>query len=284
MGTDAVRRAIYTCRTCRPVAMRLSLALLLVALAVPALAQSEPGAHRLFLTPTARPVPAATVQLGVTDVFVPTAAVGVGGGFSLGTAVVAVPASHLAGILFVEPKLTVWDRPGVALAVGATVRANPFQNGAIHAIPYAVATAERGRWAGTAGVGGRVNYERRASPCQFLRDPRIGCGAVAEQGRSLSVVEAPAAFAGLEARTSERWTWIVEATAVPDQSVGYGFDTGELERGPVHYDLTLGAGFRVTTGRAAIDAGLIVGRDADGPSTSAPLVAPWLSASVGLGR
>ncbi|WP_420456616.1 hypothetical protein [Rubrivirga sp.] len=257
--------------------------LALVVLAVPASAQ---GAHRLFLAPTARPIPAGTVSLGVTNVFVPTAAVGVGSGVSVGAGVVAVPASELAGIVFVEPKLTVWDRPGLALALGVTARANPFQNGAVHAVPYAVATAERGRWAGTAGVGRRVNYERRASPCQFLRDPRINCGSVGEQGRSLSVVAAPAAFGGLEVRTSERWTWVVEATAVPDQVVGYEFGTGEgrLERKPVHYDLTLGAGFRVTTGRAAVDAGLIVGQDANGSTAPAPLVAPWLSVGVGLGR
>lgn len=266
--------------------MRFSLVVLVLATAVPGMAQEAHGAHRLFLTPTARSIPAGTAHLGVTDLFVPTAAVGVGAGVSVGAGVTAAPASHLAGIVFVEPKLTVWDRRGLALAVGATVRANPFQNGAVHAVPYAVATTERGRFAGTVGVGGRVNYERRASPCQFLRDPRINCGSVAAEGRSLSVVAAPAAFAGLEVQTSNRWTWIVEATAVPDQTVGYGFDTAEggLERGPVHYDLTLGAGFRVTTGRAAVDAGLVVGRDADGSSTPAPVVAPWLGVGVGLGR
>lgn len=248
------------------------------------MAQDARGPHRLFLTPTARSIPAGTVHLGVTDVAVPTAAVGVGGGVSLGAGVTAVPVPNLAGILLVEPKVTVWDRPGLALAVGVTARANPFQDGAVHAVPYAVATVEGGRVAGTLGVGGRVNYERRASPCQFLRDPRVGCAAGGPQGRSLSVVAAPTAFAGLEVRASERWTWVAEAVAVPDQIVGYGFSTPELERGPVHYDLSLGAGFRVTTGQAAVDAGLIVGRDADGFADSAPIVAPWLSVGVGLGR
>ena len=58
----------------------------------------------------------------------------------------------------------------------------------------------------------------------------------------------------------------------------------ELESGPVHYDLTVGAGARVALGRASLDLGLVVGRDADGASEPAPIVAPWLNVTLGLGR
>ena len=276
--------------------MRLLLAALAL-LAAPALAQPAsggPSGHRLFLAPTARPVPAGEGRVGLTQLAIPTAAVGVGGGVSLGAGVVAVPAPSLAGVLFAESKWTVWDRPGLALAVGVTGRANPFQNGAVHAVPYAVATAGRGAVAGTVGVGGRVNVERPTNFWPYRVDwtPALCCGDVwaEDPGRTASVVPAPAAFAGFEVRASSRWTWIAEATALPDQTLGYGWGYGSpeedrrgLARGPVHYDVTVGTGARVQTGRAAVDFGLVVGRDADGQGPPVAGIAPWLSVTVGLG-
>lgn len=275
--------------------MRLLLAALLLGLAAPALAQSAgPAGHRLFLAPTARPVPAGQAAVGLTQLAVPTAAAGVGYGVSLGAGVVAVPVPSLAGIVFVEPKWTVWGGPGLAVAVGVAGRANPFQNGAVHAAPYAVATAERGRFAGTVGVGGRLNYERRSSPYDYLRsagptvEPCCYEPAAHPARWAVSVVPAAAAFAGLEVRANDRVTWIVEATALPDQNVGYRFAALdapwlEVERGAVHYDLAVGAGMRVVTGRAAVDAGLLVGSDADGYAAPVFGAAPWLGVTVGLG-
>lgn len=277
--------------------MRLLLVTLLLSLAPPAFAQSAslagPAGHRLFLTPTARSVPAGQGRVGVTQLAIPTAAVGVGRGVSLGAGVVALPIPDLAGIVFVEPKLTVWDRSGLALAVGVAGRANPFQNGAVHAVPYAVSTVGRGRFAGTFGVGGRVNYERRSSPYDYFRTdgPVVGCCSdwTAEAAnRTVSVVPAPAAFAGLEVRATDRVTWIVEATALPDQNVTYHFAAHgasglELKAGPVHYDLAVGGGMRVATGRAAVDAGVVVGSDADGYAAPVLGVAPWLGVTIGLG-
>ena len=260
----------------------------LLAVAVPAAGQSAPSGHRLFLAPTARPVEGGAV--GVIDLAVPTAVVGVGGGVTVGAAVVVAPTPDLAGIVLVEPRWTVWDRPALAVAVGVAARANPFQDGAVHAAPYVVATAGRGGLAGTVGVGGRASYERRLGPWSYFREgSSTDWTPAGARRRTVHVVPAPAVFAGLEARVSERTTWIVEATALPDQTVGYGHATPggadvALEGGRVHYDLTVGAGARVALGRTVLDLGLVVGRDADGASEPAPIVAPWLGLSVGFGR
>jgi hypothetical protein len=265
-------------------------------LAAPALSQTAPEGHRLFLAPTARP--AGGVTVGLTQLAIPTAAVGVGGGVSLGAGVVAAPTPELAGVLFVEPKWTVWGRPGAAVALGVAARANPFQNGAVHAVPYVVATAGRGRVAGTLGVGGRLNVERGPDGWwTALRNtaPTVCCADVrpVDSRRRASLVCAPAAFAGLEVRALDRWTWMLEATVLPDQewtaryenpaAAEYG-QSVRLVRGPVHYDAAVAAGARVTTGRTAVDFGLVLGRDADGAGTTVPGVAPWLSATVALGR
>ncbi|MDT0632105.1 hypothetical protein RQM47_05995 [Rubrivirga sp. S365] len=295
-------------RPAPPRALFALLAFLLAAVpAVPALAQSArpaPGAHRLLIAPTARPVPAGEWRLGVAEFIVPTAAVGGGGGLSLGAGVIASPASEFVGTVFVEPKWSVVDRPGLAVALGATGRIDPF--GAlgvdVAVTPYAVTTvgnaAVVGGVAGTVGVGGRVNLGR---PFQrLIGAPTIDVGVyTGERGAyRVDVVPAPAAFAGLEVRASEAVTLLLEAGALPDRTLSYrvGGDGGYLidpvpgvqdpglHRSSVYYDLSLGTAARFAVGRAAVDVGVLFAYDAEAYASTMPQVAPWLNVTLGLGR
>lgn len=282
----------------------LALALLLVA--APVAAQSGaggPASHRLLLAPTARPVPVGQTRLGLTELAVPTAAVGVGHGASVAAGVVAFPHRDVAGLLFVEPKVTLVDRPGFALALGATGRVDLFRDGESTAVPYAVVTAGDRRVAWTVGLGARLDVERPPYPVYNLHDDALGTPPLLDgmvlasrPARRAHLVAAPAGFVGLEAQASRRLTLLVEAALMPDQDVriaGGGCVTCSAdgspsafayELGPLHHDLTLGAAARIEAGRAAYDLGLVVVRDADGYARAVTGLAPWLSVAVGLGE
>lgn len=307
MGLDAGRGGPSVwprrpARHARP-AMRLVLpralvALVLAALAVPVVAQdgpARPDGPRLFLAPTARAVPGGAGQLGVAMFVVPNAVLGAGRGVSVGAGVLPI-----TGALLAEAKWSVVDRPGLAVAVGATAQANPNRYADAYALPFAVATVGRGGAAATVGVGGRVGVQAVAFPnVGFRDDPGRGvacpaggpCSAADEwyRGRRERVVHgvrAPAGFAGAEVRVNRELTLVAEATAVPAQSVvdaaAGGDGVGGREVGPVRYFLSGAAGVRVAVGRAVLDLGAVATSDDDG-ATVVRAVAPWFGVSVGVG-
>ena len=273
------------------------------ALAQPVLAQpapSGPAGHRLLFAPTARAVPAGEWRLGVTELLVPTASAGLGSGVSLGAGVLVGPAPVESGIVFVEPKLTLVERPGLAVALGATSRVDPASARGVDAsvFPHAVATVGRGRLASTVGLGARVNV-RRALTAEPLPGPTVDPLPAGPGPYALDLVPAPAVFAGAELGFTRRASLLLEATALPDGGAtngGFiecatGLTAAQVEayiRQPtapstVRYTLTGGAAARYATRRVALDLGLAVVRTDDGGA--APLVepAPWLNVTVGLG-
>ena len=287
----------------RPAPLRALAALVLVALAAPAAAQDapaqgaavQPDGHRLFLAPTARAVPGGAGRLGVAMFVVPNAVLGAGAGVSVGAGVLPI-----TGALLAEAKWSVVDRPGLAVAVGATAQANPNRYADAYALPFAVATVGRGGAAATLGVGGRVGVQAVAFPSLGFRDgpargvvcPADGpCPTVDEwyrgrRERVVHAVRAPAGFAGAELRVNRELTLVAEATAVPAQSVVDavvgGDAVGGRGVGPVRYFLSGAAGVRVAVGRAVLDLGAIATSDDDG-ATVVRGVAPWFGVAVGLG-
>ena len=288
----------------------LAAALVASALAPPAAAQTaprEPAAHRLLFTPTARAIPGGAWSVGLTELVVPTAGVGLGAGVSLGAGVLASPQSGFFGTVFVEPKVTVVRRPGLDIAVGATGLVDPFEDGGADGsvAPFAVATVESGRRPGslaaTVGVGARVNVARPfdPSPHYYYRATPAEEGRVGPEPRTdyrVDLVPAPVAFAGLELRASERVTILLEAAALPDRQIAYdvvcGFcyeprvdlpERGELATSAVYYDASFGTAARFAVGRAQLDVGVIFGRNAEsGTRSPPPEVAPWVSVVLGL--
>ncbi len=278
--------------------MRCLALLSLLAVAASAAAQTPlggPAGHRLLLAPTARAVPAGDARVGVTEVVIPTAAAGLGGGVSLGLGVLALPDRNVLGVLFAEPKWTVVDRDAVAVAIGVTTQARLLYRPQATALPFAVVTVGRGRTVGTLGLGARVNVSETPTLVLFddlpFGDPPVTPGDLATPDRYKTyLVAAPVAWAGLEAQASGRVTVVVEAAALPSQNLTFDFAPDccapsrgyPVVRGDVYYDVTLGAAARVQAGPAAFDLGLILGRDGDGFADSVMAVVPWLSATVGL--
>lgn len=273
-----------------------SLVLLATLLATAAGAQTAlggPAGHRLLLTPTARAIPAGDARVGVTEVVVPTAAVGFGKGVSLGAGVLALPDRNVAGVLFAEPKWTLVDREDVAVAVGMAAQARLFYRPQGTAMPFAVATVGSGRTVGTVGLGARVNVvETPVLVTLFDWPDDAFFQAPARDDYTTYLVRAPVAWAGIEAQASTRVTVVAEVAALPSQPLDFAFETGcciptydyDVVRGDVRYHLTVGAAARVQAGPAAFDLGLILGRDgSDLYYDESPLVLlPWLSATVGL--
>ena len=256
-----------------------------------------PAGHRLLLAPTARVVPAGDARVGVTEVVIPTAAVGLGRGVSLGAGVMALPDRNVLGVLFAEPKWTVLDRESIAVALGVTTQARLFYRPQATALPFAVVTVGEGRTVATLGLGARVNVSETPTLVFFddlpFGDPPITPADVPSPDRYTTyLVAAPVAWAGLEARASDKVTVVVEAAALPSQNLTFDFDDAPscctrgadyaVVRGDVYYDVTLGGAVRVQAGPAAFDVGLILGRDGDGYAESVMAVVPWLSATVGL--
>ena len=254
-----------------------------------------PAGHRLLLAPTARAVPAGDARVGVTEVVIPTAAVGLGSGVSLGAGVLALPGIEASGALFAEPKWTVLDRDAVAVAVGVTAQARLLRRPQAAAMPFAVVSAGQGRAVATLGVGARVNVSETPQVV-FFDDLPFGDSAVtpadlAQPDRYTTyLVAAPVAWAGLEVQASRTVTVVLEAAALPSQNLGFDFAPDccvsgrgyPVVRGDVYYDVTVGAAARIQAGPAAVDLGLILGRDADGYAEPAPAIVPWISATVGL--
>ncbi len=230
---------------------------------------------------------------------------GVTSRISLGVGVVAFPHRNVAGLLFVEPKVTLVDRPGLALSLGATGRIDLFRDDESTAVPYLVLTTGTERVSGTFGLGARVDVERPPSLVWYddvlytppLLDEPLG---VDRPARQAHLVRLPVGFAGLEAHASRRVTVIVEAALMPDQDLR--FPTGLIcdpgpclpgqdydvpyELGPLHHDLAVGAAARVATGRAAFDLGLLWLQDADAYAPSVRGLArgsPWPSDSASKG-
>ena len=265
-----------------------------------------------MFAPTARTIPAGQWSLGLTELVVPSAAAGLGGGVSLGAGVLASPQSGFFGTVFVEPKVTVVQRNGLAVALGATGLIDPFEYSGVESsvAPYAVATVgnatEPGGLAATVGVGARLNVERPLDPSMYLRyaanvdllNTPPGFNVSPRGSYHVDLVPAPVAFAGLELPASDRVTFLLELAALPDRTLSYGYwcdacyqpEVGpvpsvELHRGPIHYDVSFGTAARITTGRLAVDAGIMLGRDADGHSTQpAAELVPWLNVTLALGK
>lgn len=272
----------------------------------PALAQSSPGgpaAHRMLFAPTARAIPAGAWRLGLTEVLIPNVSTGLGGGVSLGAGVLVGPEPVNAGITFVEPKVTVVDRPGLDVALGVTAQLNPRGDRDASLFPYAVATMGAadapGTFAATVGVGGRLNVRRPYDPwVAYDWGPSDIDYQLPPNTHRLYAVAAPTAFVGAELRASSRVTVLLEAMALPDQSVSRGGialplceacdDTAvqelELYRDQVTYDLTLGTAFRYATRRVAVDAGIAAIRDAEVGTPPIFEPAPWLNLTVGLAK
>ena len=277
------------------------IALLITAASAAAPAQTAlggPAGHRLLLAPTARAVPAGDARVGVTEVVIPTAAAGLGGGVSLGLGVLALPDRNVLGVLFAEPKWTVVDGEAVAVAVGVTGQARLLYRPQAAAMPFAVASVGRGRTVATVGLGARVNVSETPTVTFFDAAPGDSpalAGAAEDRYRTYWVA-APVAWAGLEAQASRRVTVVVGAAALPSQNLTFDFARSpyvapgccapaappDVVRGDVYYDATVGAAARVETGPAAFDLGLVLGRDGDGYAESVMAVVPWLSATVGL--
>ena len=269
--------------------MRLVLLSALVALAGPALAQSpDPNGHRLFLTPTARPV--ADVTVGVTGGTVPTAAVALGRGVSLGLGVSALPAADGWGVVVVEPKWTVVDRDGLALALGVTALADPLRGPGVSALPFAVATATGGAASVTLGVGGRVDAGPRDAGVGLWR--ALGCRSCAgdayDRDRGARVVPAPSVALGAEVRVSDGVTLVAEGAAlfflrdVPvAQPFGGRGGAGEEVVSEPWFHYAAGAGARVRSGRAAFDVGVLAVSDGSERPRYVG-VAPWVGVGVGL--
>ena len=262
---------------------------LALVLACPALAQpAGPTGHRLFLSPTARPVAGTTV--GVTAGTVPTAALALGRGVSLGLGVSALPAGGGWGVVVVEPKWTVVDRERLAVAVGLTAVADPVRTSGVQALPFAVATATGGAASVTVGVGGRVDAGARDAGAGLWR--ALGCrsceGDAYDRGRGLRVVPAPSAALGAELRVSDGVTLVAEGTAlvflrdVPvTQPLGAGGGAGGAVASDPWFHYSVGAGARVRSGRAAFDVGVLAVSDGSERPRYVG-VAPWVGVGVGL--
>ena len=285
-----------------PTLMRaLALVLTLTASAAAQVPFAGPASHRLLLTPSARSIPAGEARLGLTELAIPTAAVGVGGRVSLAMGVVAVPSDHVAGLLFVEPKVTLVETEGLAVALGATARVDVVRESQASAVPFLVATASNERVAGTLGIGARVNVKRPPNPYRFYDDvfttpPLVEDVVVEPSAHEVWLVRSPAVFGGVEMRASPRVTVLLEGALMPQQTLrfttgpicdpgpcpdGYEPDVDLWVPGSVHHDFSVGTAVRMTQGRASFDVGLVLARDSDG-SFDFMQVAPWLSASVGL--
>ena len=285
--------------------MRLLLLALASSLTLPAAAQpahpapSAPAGHRLLFAPTARAIPAGQWRVGVTSLVIPTAGVGLGKGASLGVGVIAPPVPTTGGSVIVEPKWTVLDRPGLALAVGMTGTVNPRADGTAYGVPYAVATvgaaSEPGRVSATLGVGARVDVRPTYSE-EWTFDEASGEGRYAIERRTVRLANGPAAFAGLEVRATRRVSLLLEAGALPERDrTGERVDWGWCATGltpedlqarepsrAARYDLTGGAALRYATSRVAVDLGaaVIEAHDVYAPGE----VGPWVNVAVGLGR
>ena len=282
--------------------MRFLLLALAGSLALPALAQVAPPApvgHRLMFTPTARVVPAGQWRPSVTAVLIPNVSVGLGGGVSLGAGMLVGPEPVNMGVSFVESKVTLSNRRGLALALGATMQVDPSGDGEAFVVPHALATigtvTRPGSVALTVGLGGRLNVRPVYVPVRFQPTSDVDPGPVELEAHRLYAVLAPAAWAGAEFHLTDRLLLLMEASALPDQGLRaqpilYGCpecdESPQLASGrdAAFYDLTLGGAVRIMRGRFAADIGAAVVRDAfsDGDAILSP--APWINLAVGLGR
>ena len=285
--------------------MRLLLLALASLLAVPVVAQpavpapEAPAGHRMLFAPTARAIPAGQWRVGVTSLVIPTAGVGLGRGASLGVGVIAPPIPTTGGTVIVEPKWTVLDRPGLALAVGLTGAVTPRDDVTAYGVPYAVATvgaaAHPGHVSATLGLGARVDVRPTDSDV-WVFDAESGEGDDAMEGRAVRLANGPAAFAGLEVRATRRVSLLVEAGALPERDrSGERVDWGWCATGltpedlrarepsrAARYDLTGGVALRYATSRVAVDVGAAVVDAHD--AYAAGEIGPWLNVAVGLGR
>lgn len=253
-----------------------------------------PAGHRLLFAPTARAIPTGDARVGVTEIVVPNAGVGLGRGVSLSAAVLALPDRNVLGVLFAEPKWTVLDREAVAIAIGMTAQARLFYRPQGTAMPFAVATLGAGRSVATVGLGARVNVAETPQ-LNFLSGapgpPTFG--APERDKHTTYIVRAPVVWAGIEAQASRRVTVVAEVAALPSQDLTFAFGAGccaptqsyDVVPGDVNYTVTIGAAARVQAGPAAFDLGLVLGRDDDDydyDEGRAIGIVPWLSATVGL--
>ncbi|GAB5533766.1 MAG: hypothetical protein Rubg2KO_00150 [Rubricoccaceae bacterium] len=246
-----------------------------------------------MLAPTARPIPAGEWRLGLANVIVPNAGAGLGRGVSLGAGVVVGPEPIVAGVTLIEPKVTLVNRPALAVAVGATARFDPAGKTEGTALPYAVATVgaatRPGGLAATLGVGARVDLAPRVTahpggPYIDPSPPTIG-------PHTFSLARAPVAFAGLELRVSERVTLLAETGALPNKGTPEPFRTSCYAREAPDaqrlcardYILSASAAVRYATRRVALDGGLTMGREEYGSVDPLVSVGPWLNVTFGLG-
>ena len=192
----------------RPLALALFLSL-------PTAAQPAPSAsaHRLMVVPTARPVPTGGVRLGVTAGVIPTGSVGIGKGASLTVGVLPLPNRNTRGVVIAEPKVTVLDRPRLAVAVGATGHVRYLYKPRATVLPYAVATVDAGPAQATLGLGGRIDVNRATIALEPGESGFYVPGQ--EQDLSTHLVRAPTVFGGATFALSRRVSVVTEVTAVP---------------------------------------------------------------------
>lgn len=118
--------------------------------------KDDPNPSRLFFGPTARPLKAGDVYLGVYEVFMPFVQVGVTDRFSIGAGTPLIFGDGSGRPFWLTPKMTLVARPRTQVAVGAMHIANI--DGDSLGIAYGVVTQGSRDSAVSVGVG--VAYSR----------------------------------------------------------------------------------------------------------------------------
>jgi hypothetical protein len=148
-------------------------ALLLASLAGPAAAQDappgpDPATTRLFFGPTARALPAGRAYLGGYQALIPFAQAGVTDRLSLGA---GAPLPMIAGMLWITPKLQIFDTGRTQAAIGAV---HAFAGGSAQGgIAYAVVTSGAPDASITVGLGVDYSGHARATVAMIGGERRV---------------------------------------------------------------------------------------------------------------
>ncbi|MEM6337537.1 MAG: hypothetical protein AAF752_13285, partial [Bacteroidota bacterium] len=116
----------------------------------------DPNVSRLLFAPTGRPVPSGQVYLADYMLFFPFVGVGIGDALTLAGGISLLPGAS-SQLVYVAPKLTVFQRPNQSIAVGfigATSTQDAFDDDFDYGgLLYAVSTFGSEERSVTAGVG-----------------------------------------------------------------------------------------------------------------------------------
>lgn len=256
------------------------------AFAGPALAQSGPLGHRLFLAPTSAPVEARRVTVGVSAGIIPHAGVGLGRGVSLDAH--AFPSGFAVANLKAGRDVA----PGVRLAAGLMAGrfgdGTDFIGGPPGAVAYGVATLG----SDAARVNVLAGVRASAEPARAVM---YGCPTFDEivpssSARGVRVYPQPVLSVGTDVRVSPRVRWISEVAAVPEARTTPSTDPriswpGDTRTG--YGTVLAGTAARLALGRVAVDAG-VVASSGRAPGASwggdwrGPRPFPWVGVGVGL--